>query len=88
MIMPTVQTAMKTASSLGFTAFRSMIIDGSDRVVTPHHKGQHNAQQRSLCKQRFGYRYRAENIRVHWDPCSDREQHAKRIAAAKRTDDQ
>ena len=65
MIMPTVQTAMKTASSLGFTAFRSMIIDGSDRVVT-----------------------RAENIRVHWDPCSDREQHAKRIAAAKRTDDQ
>ncbi len=33
--MPIVQIPMKIASSFGFTAFLSIIIDGSDKVVTP-----------------------------------------------------
>lgn len=33
--MPIVQIAIKTLSSLGFTALRNIIIDGSDNVVTP-----------------------------------------------------
>ena len=35
MIIPAVQMAMKMPSSFGFTALRSIIIDGSDNVVTP-----------------------------------------------------
>ena len=35
MIMPTVQTAAKMPSSFGFTALRSRIMEGRDRVVTP-----------------------------------------------------
>lgn len=33
--MPAVHTATKMPSSFGFTALRSIIIDGRDRVVTP-----------------------------------------------------
>lgn len=35
MIIPIVHTAMKIANSFGFTALRSIIIDGRDKVVTP-----------------------------------------------------
>ena len=34
-IIPTVQIAMKMQSSLGFIAFFSIIIDGSESVITP-----------------------------------------------------
>lgn len=34
-IMPTVQIVMKMTSNLGFTALRSITIEGSDSVVTP-----------------------------------------------------
>ncbi len=33
--MPIVQITIKIESSLGFTALRSIIIDGKDNVVTP-----------------------------------------------------
>ena len=33
--MPTVHIAMKIPSSFGLTAFRNMIMDGSESVVTP-----------------------------------------------------
>ena len=33
--MPTAQIVINTASSLGFTALRSIIMDGKDNVVTP-----------------------------------------------------
>ena len=35
MIMPTVHIAMKIPSNFGLTAFRNMITDGSESVVTP-----------------------------------------------------
>lgn len=33
-MIPIVQIAINTAKSLGFTAFRSIIIEGRDNVVT------------------------------------------------------
>ena len=65
------QMAINSPSSLGFTALRSMIIEGQDRT-----------ELRALGEQGLRHRDRTENVRIHRDAHQHGQDNAEGIAAA------
>ena len=80
--MPTAQRPMNSASSLGFTALRSMIRDGRDKVVTAIIKERTVPSCAPLESSASATGMVPKNICVHGDTNDRSEDHAKRIVAA------
>lgn len=87
MMMPMVQMAAKMPSSFGFTALRSMIMEGRDSVVTPIIKDSTTPSRAPLGQQRLRNRNRAKDIRIHGDAGNGGDDHAKGIASSKNLHD-
>ena len=75
------QMAINSPSSLGFTALRSMIIEGRLSVVTAI-MGQDRTELRALGEQGLRHRDRTENVRIHRDAHQHGQDNAEGIAAA------